>query len=303
MPIVLSTAGRVESQLSGIAGITTWPTAAAYANAVSLAEVLAYIQDGTRRGTGTILPANTSLYDVLKVPGADNTLNVNINEVIGQKTDAAAAGAVTSTDTLVGYVKQLVTEMAVVDEFHDVPAADNTLNAQINEVIGNKSDAAATGVVTATDTLVAYAKQLVTSGGGLLASHVKADVTAGTAWTTANSPVTIFTVTGDVLVQLFAVVTTNMTSTGATGTLEAGVLGSTASLLVQDAVDGTAFQAEDCWSLITAADNPVAAIADEWALVSSNITLTIATNNMATGGMTIYCRYIPISAGATVVTT
>ena len=44
-------------------GVATWPTAAAYANNVSVAEVLGYIQDGVRRGTGTTLPANTSLAD------------------------------------------------------------------------------------------------------------------------------------------------------------------------------------------------------------------------------------------------
>lgn len=44
-------------------GVATWPTAAAYANNVSIAEVLGYVQDGVRRGTGTTLPANTSLAD------------------------------------------------------------------------------------------------------------------------------------------------------------------------------------------------------------------------------------------------
>lgn len=44
-------------------GVATWPTAAAYANNVSIAEVLGYIQDAVRRGTGTTLPANTSLAD------------------------------------------------------------------------------------------------------------------------------------------------------------------------------------------------------------------------------------------------
>lgn len=44
-------------------GVATWPTAAAYANNVSIAEVLGFIQDAVRRGTGTTLPANTSLAD------------------------------------------------------------------------------------------------------------------------------------------------------------------------------------------------------------------------------------------------
>lgn len=57
-------ANSILGVLMGTGGITTFPTGAAYANGVSLAEVIAYIQDGTRRGTGTILPANTSLYDL-----------------------------------------------------------------------------------------------------------------------------------------------------------------------------------------------------------------------------------------------
>lgn len=96
------------------------------------------------------------------VPAANNTANAQINEVIGNKSDTTATGAVTATDTLVAYIKQLVTELQVVDEYHDVPAVNNVLNAQINEVIGQKEDAAATGAVTTTDTLVAYIKQIVT---------------------------------------------------------------------------------------------------------------------------------------------
>jgi len=112
---------------------------------------------------------------------------------IGGLGDAAAAGAVTTTDTAIAYLKQIINnqeggpgivtwpagaapangvsmsegirkiaeDLVIVDEFHDVPAADNTLNAQINEVIGNKTDATAAGAVTTTDTLVGYIKQLI----------------------------------------------------------------------------------------------------------------------------------------------
>lgn len=101
--------------------------------------------------------------EFMDVPAANNVLNAQINEVLGNKEDTAATGAVTTTDTLVAYIKQLVTELAVIDEFHDVPAANNVLNAQINEVIGNKEDTAAAGAVTTTDTAMAYIKQLVTA--------------------------------------------------------------------------------------------------------------------------------------------
>jgi hypothetical protein len=100
-----------------------------------------------------------------------------------------------------------------------------------------------------------------------------------------------------------AVVTTNMTSASSTGTLAIGVAGNTACLAVQDTVDGTAFQAGDCWSLITAADAPGAQLADEWLFLGNgdDIIATIATNNMTAGGITVYCEYIPVSSGATVV--
>ena len=163
------------------------------------------------------------------VPAADNTLNAQTNEVIGNKTDAAATGAVTTTDTLVGYIKQLVTELQVVDEFHDVPAADNTLNAQINEVIGNKTDAAATGVVTATDTLVGYVKQLVTEAGPRCVEKSDGAVLTGND--------NLFTITGGpVRAKIVGIVTTIIggasngdlqivtTDPAATANLNAGVV-------------------------------------------------------------------------------
>jgi len=48
-----------------------------------------------------------------------------------------------------------------------VPVIDTTANLLINDVIGNKSDAAATGVVSTVKSVMAYVKQLVTSILGL----------------------------------------------------------------------------------------------------------------------------------------
>jgi hypothetical protein len=48
------------------------------------------------------------LQRIARRPTADNTANSYINQVIGNKADAAAAGAVSETDTLVAYIKQLV---------------------------------------------------------------------------------------------------------------------------------------------------------------------------------------------------
>jgi len=46
--------------------------------------------------------------DRLRRPSADNIANSFMNQVIGNKADASAAGAVSTTETLMAYVKQLV---------------------------------------------------------------------------------------------------------------------------------------------------------------------------------------------------
>ena len=55
----------ILAQLSGAAGIATFPAGVAAANAVSIAEVLRYLQENVIVGTGTVMPANSSLYGVL----------------------------------------------------------------------------------------------------------------------------------------------------------------------------------------------------------------------------------------------
>ena len=121
---------------------------------------------------------NDMQFDDVKVTGTDAAYASD--PVIGGIADAAASGAVTSADTLMAYVKQLVTELQVVDELHDVPAANNVLNAQINEVIGNKTDTAAAGAVTGTDTAVAYIKQLVNNTFNVSETGVTSAPTANT---------------------------------------------------------------------------------------------------------------------------
>lgn len=111
----------------------------------------------------------------LRRPTADNTANSYLNQVIGNKADAAAAGAVTSTDTLVAYIKQLVG--------YGVSEADVEGKIDIiDAVLGALDDAAAAGAVTDADTVMAYAKQLVTAAIANAAQVLKVDgVTLATA--------------------------------------------------------------------------------------------------------------------------
>lgn len=114
---------------------------------------------------------------------------------------------------------------------------------------------------------------------------------------------TIFTVTGDCLVKMAASMDVQVTTTSNNGTLEAGITGNTACLLVQDVADGTAFDIGDSWTLTTAADANGAELADEWVLIGNgvDIIVTIGTNNVTAGEVDFYCHYLPLTAGSSIV--
>ena len=89
------------------------------------------------------------------VPSADATSNIQERDVVGNKTDAAAAGAVSATESLMAYAKQNVTNseailldtdttipatITTLDGYHDVPTKDTADNNQMRDVLGNKTD-------------------------------------------------------------------------------------------------------------------------------------------------------------------
>jgi uncharacterized repeat protein (TIGR02543 family) len=130
----------------------------------------------------------------------------------------------------------------------------------------------------------------------------KPDVTVATAWNTGA--ITIFTVTGDVLLTCFGAVTTALTSTGNTGTLALGVSGSTTTLIGTTTVDGTKLHtAKQVWADTSASALIVAmpGTSGWYAVSGTNVILTVATNNMTAGGMNLYAIWLPMSAGASVV--
>ena len=67
------TISAVTDALYGGNGVASWPAEAAAANAVSIAEVLLYIQNAVRRGSGTTLAANKSIADALGTDGSTVT--------------------------------------------------------------------------------------------------------------------------------------------------------------------------------------------------------------------------------------
>ena len=145
----------------------------------------------------------------------------------------------------------------------------------------------------------------------LLTSKVIASAAA--SLTTGLSPVTLFTVTGDVICRVYAVIPTHLTSTGNTGTLAVGVAGATGLFLVSQTVDGTAFPTDGVWggspSTIDVAHkgagiqlgNSGTALTFFEAIVRNTpIICTIGTNSMTAGAITFYCEWRALSSGATV---
>jgi hypothetical protein len=99
------------------------------------------------------------------VPAQDAAANAQINEVVGNKTDTVGGDSLVSlaklikakTDNLPADPaddSDLDAAISIIDEFHDVPAQDAAANAQINEVVGNKTD------TVGGDSLVSIAKQI-----------------------------------------------------------------------------------------------------------------------------------------------
>lgn len=137
-------------------------------------------------------------------------------------------------------------------------------------------------------------------------TFAKTDVTAtgqGGAWTTANTGLVLFTVTGHVFMRIVGVFTALMASTGTTGTLAVGTAAQTTLMLGTTTMNGTNGILNSVWTdtAPTVTAKAMAAATDVGYLVANaNIVLTIATNNMTAGGCSLYCFWQPLSSGAKV---
>lgn len=115
---------------------------------------------------------------------------------------------------------------------------------------------------------------------------------AGT--TGAVGATTLFTVTGKVAVNVYALCTSDLTGSG---TIEVGVSGSTAALCNQQ--NATAIDNHEVWhnsSLAVAAN-----VAGHLRPIDQDVIQTIATDTVTGGTLIFYCNWVPLSDGATVV--
>lgn len=126
---------------------------------------------GNKADASDASAGTASLVALIRYIIANLSTDADVTALLGALDDAAASGAVTDSDTIMAYIKQLVTEgiardaaVAVIDAFHDVATADAATNAVMSDVIGNKADAASAGAVSEVESIMAYAKQLVGEG-------------------------------------------------------------------------------------------------------------------------------------------
>lgn len=121
-------------------------------------------------------------------------------------------------------------------------------------------------------------------------------ITYAAATTGATGATTLFTVTGVVGVRLFGVCTADLTS-GGVATIEAGITGSTASLIAQTTATG--IDVGEIW--IDNASAVIELLPAVSILSGTNIIQTIGTTTITGGSLTYYCLWLPISDDGNVV--
>lgn len=110
---------------------------------------------------------------------------------------------------------------------------------------------------------------------------------------------TLFTVTGDVLVRVFGVCSTNIAGAG---TMEVGVAGNTAGLIAQIA-DATNLDAGEVWVDATPGVGVEAVTGTFVVAGGADIILTIGTADLTAGVVTFYCLWRPLSSDGNVTVT
>jgi hypothetical protein len=114
-------------------------------------------------------------------------------------------------------------------------------------------------------------------------------ITYSALTTGATGATTLFTVTGTVRVNIFAVCTVDLTGSG---TIEVGISGNTAALIAQ--TTGTAIDAGEVW-VDTAPATVEAPLTDKILTNGTDIIQTIGTDTLTAGSLTYYVTWTPIS--------
>ena len=130
------------------------------------------------------------------------------------------------------------------------------------------------------------------TGLGLVASKA---ITYAAGTTGATGATTLFTVTGQVALRIFALCSSDLTS-GGSATLEVGIAGNTAALIAQTTATG--IDSGEWW--IDTSSASIEALPGQ-SLVAGDVIQTIGTTTVSGGILTYYCAWTPISSDGNVV--
>ncbi len=117
----------------------------------------------------------------------------------------------------------------------------------------------------------------------------------------AQGAFSIFTVTGEVMVQVFGLCSTSLTSGGA-ATIELGITGNTAALIAQ--TTATDLDQYESWQDNAPEANPGAVDMTARTFVIANgadVILTVATADLTAGVIDFFCLWRPLSTDGNVV--
>lgn len=306
---------------------SAWRVLASYSVASSAGDLQAYSADaGAGAGPNVVLyrdsasPAASDLIGDVVYQGRDSGAAVQTYaDIVGRILDPTAAsedaalaframvaGALTEIMTVGPGVQLNAGSLSLAAGSTGLSIASSGAGLQIGSPTGGDKGA---GTLNLSGGI--YVNGVVMSN-WLLASKV---IPNANVLTTGASPYTLFTVTGDVLVRVFATVQTLLVSTANTGTLKVGVTGQTDFILSVNTVNGTNFPTGSAWGYGEAAlapqykasgltiysVNQTTYVPEVLIASSANIILTIATNSLTAGAITFYCQWQGLSSGASVV--
>ncbi len=246
-------------------------------------------------GSGKAISGNdvSTVIADLAVPTADATTNLLARDVTGNKTDASVT-AVTTTKSLMGYVKGAISMLTV-------GVADAVTNAFASDVIGNKTDASVYLPAT-TKSLLAYLKGNADLQENVVVSATATMVNGNTLFTVAGGPIEIVS-----LVSICATAndgtasTLQYQSTGTLGATTQTISGASAVLTSAAAgttviLQGTALATAP---LVNANAANIVAVNGSIVVPAGLIKAVIGTGS-TTGTWTHFLRYRPLAKGVTV---
>lgn len=236
----------------------------------------------------------SAIASALLVPTADVATNVNSRDVVGNKTDAAAAGAVSATESLVAYVKQLVTQ-------HGTELDTNTLGAILYGAAGIASFPAA--AAPANNVSIAEVLREQYDQADKAVTNTTAVLVNGTTlFTIAGGPIEILSLVARCVTANDATASTLQWSADPTDGDAVTISAASASIANVAAGGMVVFQGTTLATapLVSASGANIGQSVTNGVVVGAGIITSVVGVGSTTGTWQMHMRYRPLARGVTV---